>query len=155
MSVLTAAGSRMSAVTQGIAFAALAAASLSTAGFIAKQLVDDGTPGVVVAFYEVAFGLLFLTAARARSLRSGLRLERGVLRWIVIAGICFALATASFYTALASIDFSVGAPIIGVVPLVSYAFVLIVLRGHERLTVRSVLGATLVVGGVALIGAAN
>ena len=146
---------RTSAVTLGIVFAALAAASLSTAGFIAKQLVDDGTPGMVVAFYEVAFGLLFLTAARARSLRSGLRLERGVLRWIAIAGICFALATASFYTALARIDFSVGAPIVGAVPLVSYAFVLLVLRGHERLTARSVLGATLVVGGVILIGAAN
>ena len=147
--------SRTSAVTLGIVFAALAAASFAIAGFIAKQLVDDGTSGVVVAFYEVAFGLLFLTAARARSLRSGLRLERGVLRWALIAGIAFALASASFYTALSRIDFSVGAPIIGAVPLVSYAFVLLILRGHERLTVRSVLGATLVVGGVGLIGAAN
>ena len=147
--------SRTSAVTLGIVFAALAAASFAIAGFIAKQLVDDGTSGVVVAFYEVAFGLLFLTAARARSLRSGLRLERGVLRWALIAGIAFALASASFYTALSRIDFSVGAPIIGAVPLVSYAFVLLILRGHERLTVRSVLGATLVVGGVILIGAAN
>ena len=150
-----AARSRTSGVTLGIVFAALAAASFATAGFIAKQLVDDGTAGVVVAFYEVAFGLLFLTAARARSLRSGLRLERGVLRWARIAGIAFALASASFYTALSRIDFSVGAPIIGAVPLVSYAFVLLILRGHERLTVRSVLGATLVVGGVGLIGAAN
>ena len=147
--------SRTSAVTLGIVFAALAAASFAIAGFIAKQLVDDGTSGVVVAFYEVAFGLLFLTAARARSLRSGLRLERGVLRWALIAGIAFALASASFYTALSRIDFSVGAPIVGAVPLVSYAFVLLILRGHERLTVRSMLGATLVVGGVGLIGAAN
>ena len=146
---------RTSAVTLGIVFAALAAASFAIAGFIAKQLVDDGTSGVVVAFYEVAFGLLFLIAAHARGLRSGLRLERGVLRWALIAGIAFALASASFYTALSRIDFSVGAPIIGAVPLVSYAFVLLILRGHERLTVRSVLGATLVVGGVGLIGAAN
>ena len=136
-------------------FAALAAASLSTAGFIAKQLVDDGTPGVVVAFYEVSFGLMFLTVAQARGLRSGLRLERDALRWVVLAGTGFALATASFYTALATIDYSVGAPIIGAVPLVSYAFVLLILRGHERLTARSVLGATLVVAGVALIGATS
>ena len=146
---------RASGVTLGIVLAALAAASFATAGVIAKQLVDDGTPGVVVAFYEVAFGLIFLVTARAGSLRSGLRLERSVLRWVVLAGIGFALATASFYTALASIDFSVGAPIVGAVPLVSYAFVLLVLRGTERLTVRSVLDASLVVGGVGLIGAAN
>ena len=144
-----------SAVTLGITFAALAAALLSTAGFIAKQLVDDGAPGMVVAFYEVAFGLLFLVAARARSLRTGLALDRSVLRWVALAGIGFALATASFYTALARIDLSVGAPIVGAVPLVSYAFVLLVLRGTERLTVRSVLGATLVVGGVGLIGATS
>ena len=146
---------RTSAVTQGIVLATLAAVSFATAGFIAKQLVDDGTPGVVVAFYEVAFGLLFLVAANARSLRSGLRSESSVLGWVVLAGIGFALATASFYTALARIDYSVGAPIIGAVPLVSYAFVLLVLRGHERLTARSVLGATLVVAGVALIGATS
>ena len=155
MSVPAAVQSRTSAVTLGIVFAALAAASFATAGFIAKQLVDNGTPGVVVAFYEVLLGLMFLTAVRARSLRSGLRLERGVLKWVVVAGIGFALASASFYTALSRIDFSVGAPIVGAVPLVSYVFVLLILRGHERLTVRSVLGATLVVGGVGLIGATS
>ncbi len=150
---MSAVQSRTSTATLGIVFAALAAASFATAGFIAKQLVDDGTPGVVVALYEVVWGLTFLLAARARNLRSGLRLDRSALRWVVLAGIGFALATASFYTALARIDFSVGAPIVGAVPLVSYAFVLLVLRGTERLTVRSVLGATLVVGGVGLIGA--
>ena len=150
---MSAVQSRTSTATLGIVFAALAAASFATAGFIAKQLVDDGTPGVVVAFYELVWGLTFLLAARARNLRSGLRLDRSALRWVVLAGIGFALATASFYTALARIDFSVGAPIVGAVPLVSYAFVLLVLRGTERLTVRSVLGATLVAGGVGLIGA--
>ncbi len=152
---MSAVRSRTPAVTLGIVLAALAAASFATAGFIAKQLVDGGTPGVVVAFYEVSFGLLFLSAAHARDLRSGLRLERTALRWVALAGIGFALATASFYTGLSRIDYSVGAPIIGAVPLVSYGFVLLILRGHERLTVRSVLGATLVVGGVGLIGATS
>ncbi len=144
-----------SAVTLGIVFAVLAALSLATTLFIAKRLVDDGTPGPVVAFYEVALGLLFLAVALARSLRSGLGLERGALKWVAAAGIGFALAAASFYTALSRLDLSVGAPIVGAVPLVSYVFVLLVLRGTERLTVRSVLGATLVVGGVGLIGAAS
>ena len=155
MSAPTAVRSRTSTVTLGIVFAALAALSFAAGGFIGKQLVDDGTPGVVVAFYEVTFGLMFLTVARARNLSSGFRLERGTLKWVVIAGISFALASSSFYTALSRIDFSVGAPIVGAVPLVSYVFVLLTLRGHERLTSRSVLGAVLVVGGVGLIGAAS
>ena len=147
--------SRTSTVTLGVVFAALGALSFAAGGFIGKQLVDDGTSGVVVAFYEVAFGLLLLTVVSARNLRFGFRLERRALGWVAVAGISFALASGSFYTGLSSIDFSVGAPIIGAVPLVSYVFVLLILRGHERLTLRSVLGATLVVGGVGLIGVAN
>ena len=74
---------------------------------------------------------------------------------MLAAGVLFALATSSFYTALTRIDFSVAAPIVGAVPLASYLFVLIVLRGYERLTPRVVLGAALVVAGVGLIGVAN
>ncbi len=155
MSVPTAVRSRTSTVTLGVVFAALAAVSFAAGGFIGKQLVDDGTPGVVVAFYDVAFGLLFLTVVSARGLRSGFRFERSAVKWVVIAGIGFALASGSFFTGLSSIDFSVGAPIVGAVPLVSYVFVLLILRGHERLTLRSVVGAALVVAGVGLIGAAN
>ncbi len=152
MSATAAVGSRMSAVTSGIVLALAAVLSFATALFIGKQLVDDGSPVAVIAFYEVAFGLAFLAAARARSPRAGLMLGRGALGWTAAAGLCFAVAYTSFYAAMSRIDFSVGAPIIGAVPLVSYAFVLLVLRGTERLTVRSVLGATLVVGGVGLIG---
>ena len=145
----------MSTVTVGIVFAALAALSFATAGFIAKQLVDDGTRGTVVALYEVAFGLVFLTAFHARGLRTGLGLDRGAMKWGLAAGLAFAVGAGSFYTALGRIDYSVGAPILGAVPLVSYVFVLLLLRGYERLTLRSVLGAALVVGGVGVIGVAS
>ncbi len=142
-------------ITIGLAFAVLAMLSFSVGGLLANHLVDRGASPLVVAFYEALFGLAFVLGIRVRGLRSGRPPAKSAVGWMVAAGILFALATSSFYTALARMDFSVAAPIIGAVPLASYVFVLIVLRGHERLTLRAVLGATLVVAGVGLIGVAN
>ncbi len=144
----------------GLVFATLAMLSFVTVGLLANHLVGRGASPVVVAFYEALFGLAFTLGIKARALpRGGLRpLGPGAgstLAWMLTAGVLFALATGSFYTALSRIDFSVAAPITGGVPLVSYLFVLVILRGHERLTPRVVLGAALVVAGVGLIGAAN
>ena len=146
-------GSRTSTMTVGIAFAVAAAASFATAGFLANELVDGGTPGVVVAFYETLFGLAYVAAVNVRRLGgSRLRFERGAAVWVFAAGVSFAVAVGSFYTALGRIDFSVGAPIVGAVPLVSYLAVLIVLRGHERITPRALVGAAMVVAGIGMIG---
>ena len=142
-------------VTIGLVFAVLAMLSFSVGGLLANNLVDGGASPLVVAFYEALFGLGFVLVIKARGLRSGRPPIGSALGWMLAAGVLFALATSSFYTALARMDFSVAAPIIGAVPLASYVFVLIVLRGYERLTPRVVLGATLVVAGVGLIGVAN
>ena len=142
-------------ITIGLTFAVLAMLSFVMGGLLANYLVGKGASPVVVAFYEALFGLSFVLGIKARGFRSGGSPVGSALGWMLAAGVLFALATGSFYTALARIDFSVAAPIVGAVPLASYLFVLIVLRGHERLTPRVVLGAALVVAGVGLIGVAN
>ena len=142
-------------ITIGLVFATLAMLSFAVGGLLANHLVDRGASPLVVAFYEALFGLAFVFGIRVRGLRSGQRPAASALGWMLAAGVLFALATGSFYTALARLDFSVAAPIIGAVPLASYVFVLIVLRGYERLTPRAVFGATLVVAGVGLIGVSN
>ncbi len=142
-------------ITIGLVFAVLAMLSFVTGGLLANHLVGRGNSPVVVAFYEAMFGLAFTLAIRLRALRSDRSPVRSGWGWMLAAGVLFALATGSFYTALARIDFSVAAPIVGAVPLTSYLFVLIVLRGYERLTPRVMFGAALVVAGVGLIGVAN
>ena len=142
-------------VTIGLVFAVLAMLSFVTGGLLANHLVDRGNSPVVVAFYEALFGLAFTLGIRLRGLRSGRPSVRSGWAWMLAAGVLFALASGSFYTSLARIDYSVAAPIVGAVPLASYLFVLLVLRGYERLTLRVVFGATLVVAGVGLIGVAN
>ena len=142
-------------ITIGLVFAVLAMLSFVTGGLLANHLVDGGYSPVVVAFYEALFGLTFTLAIRLRALRSDRAPVRSGWGWMLAAGVLFALATGSFYTSLDRLDYSVAAPIVGAVPLASYLFVLIVLRGYERLTPRVVVGATLVVAGVGLIGVAN
>ena len=140
-------------VTTGILLATMAGLAFASTGFIANHLVDGGTPGVIVGFYEAVFGLVLVLAVNARGLHGRPRITRSAVLWITLAAAGFAVAFGSFYTGLSHIDYSVGAPILGTVPLVSYVVVLFVLRGEERITPRALLGAALVVAGVALIGA--
>ena len=142
-------------ITSGIILAVLAGISFATAGFFANKLVDEGSPGIVVGFYESVFGLIFVIAINTSSLRARPKISRSALNWIIAAAAGFALAFGTFYTALSTLDFSVGAPILGAVPLASYLTVLFVLRNEERITPRALIGAVLVVTGVAIIGVTN
>jgi drug/metabolite transporter (DMT)-like permease len=145
----------MNRMTSGIVLTVLSGFSFATGGFFANKLVDEGAPGVVVGFYESVFGLIFVLAVNARTLRAGSRFERSSIIWIVAAAAGFALAFGTFYTALSTLDFSVASPILGALPLASYVTVLFVLRGEERITPRALIGATMVVAGVTMIGVAN
>jgi drug/metabolite transporter (DMT)-like permease len=136
----------------GIALAAIAALSFATTGFIASQLAGDTAPGPVLAFYEALFGLCFVVGVYGRTVRG---VSRASVPWLIATGLALATGFGGFYTALAHVDLSVVAPIAGAVPLVSYAAVLVLLRGAERLTPRAVAGAALVVGGVVLISIVN
>ena len=144
-----------SQVTSGIVLTVLSGFSFAFTGFIANDLVDGGHPGVIVGFYESLFGLVLVLGVNVRQMRGKPRATRPALFWIALAAAGFATAFGSFYTALSRIDYSVGAPILGAVPLVSYVVVLFVLRGQERITPRALLGATLVVVGVGIIGSTN
>jgi len=140
-----------SRVTSGIIFAALSAFSFGSNGFLANRLADQGNPGVVIGFYESLFGLALVLAINVHHAGRP-RATRAAIGWATVAAVGFAVAFGSFYTALSHIDLTVGAPILGAVPLVSYAFILFVLKGEERITPRALVGATLVVIGVGIIG---
>lgn len=143
-----------SRVTSGIILTVLAALSFGSTGFLANHLADQGNPGVVIGFYESLFGLALVLAINVHHAGRP-RATRVAMAWATIAALGFAVAFGSFYTALSHIDLTVGAPILGAVPLVSYAFILFVLKGQERITPRALIGATLVVVGVGIIGVTN
>ena len=142
-------------VTVGILLTVVASVSFSVAGFTASQIVGDLAPGLIVAFYEAVLGVAIVSALNVSSLRGVRRLPRVAVPWILLSGAGLAMGVGSFYTALLHAPLSVAAPIVGMVPLVSYTFVLLVLRGEERITRRALVGAAMVVGGVVVIGVNN
>ena len=145
----------VSTAAAGVLLSMTAAVSLAGGAFVASQIVGELAAGVVVAFYEATVGLVLLAALYAPDLRRIGRVSRAGLGWSLLVGVGLAIGIGSFYPALGQAPLSVVAPITGAAPLVSYAFILVFLRGQERLTRGTVLGAALVVGGVVLIGVTN
>ena len=146
----------------GIVLALLAALSYAAAGFIASQLVGEYAGGTGIALLESVFGLVFVLALHLGTRRRGTSspaagsLWKGMpLVWLVLAATFSAMGVGAFYSALTYEGLSVVAPVAGFVPLVSYAFILVLMRGEERLTGRVIVGALLVVIGVVLIGLTN
>jgi drug/metabolite transporter (DMT)-like permease len=145
----------MSTVGLGILLGFGASASYASEGFVASQVIRNYSPGLVLAAHSSTFGMGYLLALRGRQFRHPQPISRAGIFWVVLTGLGLAAGTASLYSALGEAPLSVVAPIVGAVPLVSYVFVLILLRGQERITPRVGLGATLVVAGVGLISIYN
>jgi drug/metabolite transporter (DMT)-like permease len=139
----------------GILFAFGASASYASEGFVASQVIRHYSPGLVLAAHSSTFGMGYLLALWGREFRKHEAISRVGLFWIALAGLGLAMGTSSLYSALGEAPLSVVAPIVGAVPLVSYVFVLLLLRGQERITPRVLLGASLVVAGVVLISIYN
>jgi drug/metabolite transporter (DMT)-like permease len=135
-----------------------ASMAYATEIYIVSRLVNVHAPGLVIASYEVLFGLVLFGAIRLRVLAS-YATERKVtidgFRWALLAGVSLTVAIGAFFTALEHAPLSVVAPVGGIAPLIAYGLVLVLLRGVERVTRRTLAGAGLVVAGVALIGVYN
>ena len=147
----------------GIALSFTAAFCYASAGYIASELVGVYAAGTTIAFFEALFGFLFVFSLRLGALRqariagsqSWQRPPMSATGWLVLASVATAIGVGSFYTALSLTTLSIAAPVSGTAPLVTYALVLVLLRGEERLTMRAVFGAALVVAGVVIIGMNN
>lgn len=145
----------VSTVGLGILLGFGASASYASEGFVASQVIRNYSPGLVLAAHTSAFGMGYLLALWGKQFRRPQAVSRAGLFWVVLTGLGLAAGTSSLYSALGEAPLSVVAPIVGAVPLVSYVFVLLLLRGQERITPRVLVGATLVVAGVALISVYN
>jgi drug/metabolite transporter (DMT)-like permease len=145
----------ITATTVGVLAAICTAASYGAASYVASQIVNNPAPALVIVSYETFFGLVYISLLRFRVLIGARPVRRSGLLWAMLSGVAFAVGIGSFYTSLSHVPLSVAAPLVGATPLAAYALVLIMLRGSEQVTRRALLGASMVVAGVALIGICN
>ncbi|MBI4232819.1 MAG: DMT family transporter [Chloroflexi bacterium] len=144
-------GASIPALHRGYMAAVGAAIAYGGAHVIARRIVQDVPPLVGSAFSLTAGAVLLVVLFRQALLREqGAAPPRAYL-YIVLAGLVSACGSIALYWALSKAPVVVVSPIVGTNPLVSILLSRLFLQRTERVTWRIVLGALLVVGGVALI----
>ena len=117
---------------------------------VAKQIVEE-THSMVGAAFSLLFGLAILSAVTARDVVQQERTQAKAYMWAILAGLASAGGVTFLYLALGHAPVVVVAPVTGANPLFSIILAWLFLRQMERLTLRIVLGAVLVVAGVTVV----
>ena len=138
-------------VSLGYAAAIASALSYALGGLVAKKAVVD-TSALVATAFSLLFGTLVLAALLNRLPLGDLaRAPRRAWGIMALAGVTGAWGVTFFFLALGEAPLVLVAPVAGVYPLISILLAHLLLQRIERVTWPTVLGAGLVVGGVALI----
>lgn len=135
----------------GVASALAAALAYGSSQVITRQAVGDLAPPLVGSAIALFWGTLGFAALSARNLG-----ERGAHPWrgiafFSIAGLFSAMGVLLMFFALGGGQVVVISPVLSTTPLFTLVFAALLLRGVERITPRIVLGAGLVVAGVAVL----
>ena len=135
----------------GVAFALGAAASYGSAQVLTRQGIGNLAPPLVGTLISLCWGTLGFALLSARNLGSrGDHFRRGAL-FFATGGVFSATGVLLMFYALGMGQVVVIAPVLATNPLFTLLFAAIFLRGVERITPRVILGALLVVSGVAVL----
>jgi len=143
--------SKTGRVAIGLLCAVAGAAAYGTGHVIARHVVTRAAPAPVTATYTLFFGMLFLLVISVPHLNRDLRAPRWALVMMTLAGVCSSFGIFLMYTALARAPVMLASPIVASYPLIAMTFTHIFLQRLERVTLRMVLGAILVVVGMTFV----
>lgn len=132
----------------------IAASALAGASQVARKFGLAAVPHPFLAAAVTASSSLVVSVLTLRYVeknRQTWRLNRQCFWWFLAAGIVISFAMVCIYYALDLGKVSVVIPIASTGPLFSLILTALFLRGVERVTLRIVISATLIVSGVALI----
>ena len=138
-------------VAVGLLCAVAAAAAYGMAHAMARYVVTQAAPAPVTAAYSLFFGTLLLFFISVPHLKRDLQAPRRALIMMILAGICSSFGLLLMYTALARAPVILATPIMASYPLIAMTFTHLFLQQLERVTLRMVLGAILVVGGMIFV----
>ncbi|MBI2856662.1 MAG: DMT family transporter [Chloroflexi bacterium] len=155
----------MSTLTQGLGqkrmwlgyLAGLAAgASYGAAQTVGKHVTTEFAPPLVGTAFALLFGLMYISIMFHRHIPRDLSTSprRGFL-WFALSGICSAGGVSLLYFALDNAPLVVVSPVVAINPLITLVLAHLLLRRLERITVRTMLGAGLVVLGVLIVTISN
>ena len=138
----------------GAAFALCAAMAYGSSQVLTREGIGSLAPPLVGSLIALFWGTLGFAALSARNLgERGDHFGRGAL-FFVTGGILSAMGVLLMFLALGRGTVVVVSPVLATNPLFTLLFAAMFLRGVERITPRIVLGALLVVAGVAVLSIA-
>ena len=137
----------------GFIFAVCASFLYALSALVGKKITDDFSSPMVASAFSILFGLLATGSVFFGTVNREARSLAG-RSWILISlsGCASALGVSGWYLALNITPVVVVAPIVAVYPLVTIAIASLFLRGIEKVTRQTVIGAIIVVIGVLFVG---
>ena len=142
-------------VVVGYVFAIAAAMSYGTTHFLARKLVSEVAPPLVTASFALLFGTLFLFLLTYRDIPMVKKAPGRAILFIILAGVFASSGVALMFSALSLEPVVTVSPIASIQPLIALALTHLFLQRLERVTLRIIVGAVLVTGGVVLIAVSN
>ena len=135
----------------GVLFAVAAASAYGSAQVITRQVIGDLAPPLTGTAIALFWGTLGFAILSARSLgERGDHLWRGVA-FFATGGVFSAMGVLLMFFALGIGQVVVISPVLATNPLFTLFFAALLLRGVEQITLRVIIGALLVVAGVAVL----
>ncbi len=138
-------------VLLGLVIAVAAAMSYAASQVIARQLVTESVPPLVVSVLSMAFGAGLFAVQGTQDFRKDRGAPRRAFVFMALAGAAGSTASAATVIALSYAPVATVTPLVGASPLVSVFLAHRFLRRLERVTLRLWLGVAMVVAGIALI----
>ncbi len=136
----------------GYTSALAAALCYAATTVLARKIVVDFAPPIAASAFAMLFGTIIMAVFFARS--TSMEVTRSPRRALVMAclvGVAATWGLTSLYLAVSQAPVVVVSPIIGAHPLFAIVLAYVFLQRLERVTSRTVLGALLIVGGVAVV----
>ena len=133
--------------------AALGAAfAYGVAALVARKILDDYSSPLVGTAFSMMFGTAIMAVLfHGHALSDSIQAPRRAWLLVALAGCASTWGVTFWFLALNEAPVVLVAPLAGCSPLVTIALAHIFLRRIERLSWRTVMGAALVVAGVAVI----
>jgi drug/metabolite transporter (DMT)-like permease len=133
-----------------------AAACYGSVALVGRKIVGDYAPAMVATAFSMSLGTAMVAALFFRDLKADLTTApRRAWGMVTLAGIAAAWGISFWFLALEEAPVVLVAPLVGVSPLVSIVLTHFFLQRLEKVTMRTVFGALMVVGGVALVTLGN
>ena len=140
----------------GYAFGIIAGICYGAWTIIAKTAISDyNIPPLLFASVAFLFGTIMFGPVLAYDLPRAIRISKRALAMFAISGAGSGGAIVALSFALENGEVTVVAPIVSVSPLITLFLVRIFLERLEKVSLRTILGALLVVGGTVLVVVGN